>query len=448
MRRCGPPPRDTAATAAGPGRGGRPSTRLSAGPAPRLPSRVLGCLLARLHGSQGPLCWGGRHDVAAPAAVPLPVAADGRSQARRGTPGRDAPGAPLRPLLRGRGGPGRGGAGERVRRGTNRARAAQLRHGLLRRLVGVDELHLVRLGVRQRRRAVPGDDPGADRRGAGTRGRGAPRLRDGGLPRRLGRIRDHAGGADLAVVPGGPRVAGPGTADRPAVRVRGAGLSGGLGGPAVHAGRAAPLGVPRAGRLRAERSVLGRAQRDDALASASHRGAVRPVHHHRARRVHLGGDHRGQVGGGRARRADRAAAAGRRWAADRLLGLVDLLRGPGPRRPHHQPPRLPVGLRPLRRPGLRGGHRRRYRDRRRGRRGPGSHLQPGRGRDGDGPDRDLPGVGLGAARAAVPGGPEALATGRAAGGGRAGPGLHPADGVGGAGGGGGVRRRGGGRRGG
>ena len=52
----------------------------------------------------------------------------------------------------------------RRRRGPRRRRRPRLRDGVLRDLVGLDELHLVRLGLRQRRRALPARDARADRR--------------------------------------------------------------------------------------------------------------------------------------------------------------------------------------------------------------------------------------------------------------------------------------------
>ena len=85
----------------------------------------------------------------------------------------------------------------------------QLPDGVLRHLVGLDELHLVRLRLRQRRRALPADGAGADRRVAGD-GRRDPavvrRRRHAGHRHRL---RDHAAGH------GDPMAAGGGRRTRP-----------------------------------------------------------------------------------------------------------------------------------------------------------------------------------------------------------------------------------------
>ena len=77
----------------------------------------------------------------------------------------DAARAVLRPLLRRGGGGRRGGAApRRGRPRPPRDRRRVLPHGVLRHLVGVDERHLVRVGVRQRRRALPGLDLRGHRR--------------------------------------------------------------------------------------------------------------------------------------------------------------------------------------------------------------------------------------------------------------------------------------------
>ena len=67
-----------------------------------------------------------------------------------------------------------------ARGGPRRHRARRLSRGLLRGVVGVDELHLVRVGVRHRRRDLPGGHVGADGRGARARGRRAAGLRPTG----------------------------------------------------------------------------------------------------------------------------------------------------------------------------------------------------------------------------------------------------------------------------
>ena len=95
--------------------------------------------------------------------------------------------------------------GPRDRRGPRRSSRA-VPDGVLRDLVGVDELHLVRLGLRHRRRALPRPHRRADGRGAGAGGRRARRRsRAIRLRGRHGRLPDHARRAGRAVGPGGDR---------------------------------------------------------------------------------------------------------------------------------------------------------------------------------------------------------------------------------------------------
>src|SRR5689334_3467410 len=76
-----------------------------------------------------------------PPGLPV-VPADAGPAPGRGAPGCDAPGAAVRPVLRGGGGAGGRRAAPRGRRGPPGCRAAGLPDGVLRDLVGVDELQL------------------------------------------------------------------------------------------------------------------------------------------------------------------------------------------------------------------------------------------------------------------------------------------------------------------
>ena len=109
-------------------------------------------------------------------------------------------------------------AAPRARRGPRRHGARRLPARVLRDLVGVDELHLVRLGLRHRRRAVPAADVRADRRRAGPRRRGARgRSTRATSPWSIVGYVDHAAGA-------GRPVAARGRASDPARRAAGAAL--------------------------------------------------------------------------------------------------------------------------------------------------------------------------------------------------------------------------------
>ncbi len=260
-----------------------------------------------------------------------------RPQPRRGTPRGHPAGAVLRPLLRRRDRAGRRPAGARARGGPSRHRGDRLLLRLLRRVVGLDELHLVRLRLRLRRCAVPDRHPGADRRRTRLRGGGEPGLRRERLDRRRHRLHHHARRADGAVAARRRRGAGPGQGCGSEVRGWSGDLSGRLGGAAVRPGRRQALAVPGPGRRRADGAGDRRARARDALAPPPHRGAVRPVHHHRAGRDDRREHGRGQVGDRRARGPRRAAAPRGGRAADRVRRVVDLLRRPHARTPDVQP---------------------------------------------------------------------------------------------------------------
>ena len=184
--------------------------------------------------------------------------------------------------------------------------------GVLRDLVGVDELHLVRLVLRHRRRPVPAADHGADGRRARARRGRARGLRGRRLPRGDLRLPDHADRA------GRPVAAGRRSRTRPAGRPRSATP------PASPSSRCGwllrlclaetgvlPLaslvaGLRRPRRPRARGPAVGGAAAVDQLASAPHRRALRPVHDHPARRE-------------RPRRLDRACRRRSRRAARRRL---------------------------------------------------------------------------------------------------------------------------------
>ena len=91
------------------------------------------------------------------------------------------------------------------RRGPRRRRRGRLRHGVLRHLVGVDELHLVRLGLRHRRRRLPADHPRPDRRRPDPGRRRARRHGRQRLRRHHPRLRGHAPGHGRPVAAGGRR---------------------------------------------------------------------------------------------------------------------------------------------------------------------------------------------------------------------------------------------------
>ena len=94
--------------------------------------------------------------------------------------------------------------------------------GVLRDLVGVDELHLVRVVLRHRRCAVPAPDDGADGRRARARGGGAGRVQRRRLRSRHARLPDHADRPGRPVDAGGAsrirRAVAPPCATRPGSR--------------------------------------------------------------------------------------------------------------------------------------------------------------------------------------------------------------------------------------
>ena len=103
--------------------------------------------------------------------------ADDVARHRRGAPGVDPSRAAFRPVLRGGRRPGGDAPAPCHRGGRHRQRGRELRDRVLRHLVGVDELHVVRVGLRQRRRGLPPAHARADRRRAHPRRRRAPGVR-------------------------------------------------------------------------------------------------------------------------------------------------------------------------------------------------------------------------------------------------------------------------------
>ena len=225
----------------------------------------------------------------------------------------------------------------------------RLRDGVLRDLVGLDELHLVRLRVRHRRRPVPAAHAGPDHRRAGPGRRARPR-------RSSTRTSPSSPGATSSCgwpwSPSGCAPPAPTPNDgAPALRYA-------VGILIVQIGWVARLALPEdwglpsfavlvAGRDRRPR--LGRERGHDHLAPAPHRRAVRPVHPHRPRRDHDGG-HRGRPYGPRRRDgARRHRDPGHRRRTDGVRPVVAVLRAERP--PTGSPASrsaLLLGLRPLR----------------------------------------------------------------------------------------------------
>jgi hypothetical protein len=114
---------------------------------------------------------------------PTPDPDDG-ARRRQATPGVDAAGTAVRPDRRGGCRPHRGAAGPWGGRGARSGCRRAVPAGVLRHLVGLDELHLVRLVLRHRRRAVPAAHPAADERGPRPRHRSAGRVRHRGTTER------------------------------------------------------------------------------------------------------------------------------------------------------------------------------------------------------------------------------------------------------------------------
>ena len=350
------------------------------------------------------------------------VPADGGPDDRRGPPQRHRAGAVLRPVLRGRRGPGRLGAPPRDRRGPRRRRRGRLRHGVLRHLVGVDELHLVRLGLRHRRRRLPADHPGPDRRGPDPGRRRARRHGRQRLRRDHLRVRGHAPGHGHPVAAGGRHRPAP-PAQLAAVRHRHRGRAGRLGAAPGPPRRARPGQLPGPGRGRAGRPHLGRAGRPDQLAPAPHRRALRPVHPDRPRRVRARLHPGHPDGPRRGRRPGRPGHHGGRRAADRVRDVVAVLRQGGPRAPDLAAGRDHLGLRAL--PGVRLGRGRRGRPGRQRRlpHRPRGHRGPRLGGRLHHPGGPVPAGRLGPPGPAPPPGP--LARRRDPGHRRPGPGLDP-----------------------
>ena len=188
--------------------------------------------------------------------------------------------------------------------------------------LGVDQLLLVRLGLRHRRLGLPAHDHGPDGRGGHPGARAAADVRlhrpgpHAGQQRDGARLRRDAGGDGRPVAARGPAEPGAsarlphlrrGDLDRPARLDR-----------ADRRGRDA-RGVGglrrRAGADRAGRAGAGRAAgRRHAVARPPHRRALRPAGHHRARRGHHRHGRRG-VRGGAGRRAGRWTPRWSRWPA-------------------------------------------------------------------------------------------------------------------------------------
>ena len=187
-----------------------------------------------------------RRDHATAARDPRPLAdPDDRPGPQRAAPDRDATGAAVRPRVRRRLRAGRRPAGPSGRRGPLWQRDRRLRVRDVRDLLGLDQLHLVRLGVRHRRLVLPDHHDGADGRRGGARAghaAGLPLHRRGPHPRQPGRrrrLRDHADRD------GGPVAAGREAGSEPSSgRAQLRGLHRGRPGRLGRAGRAAPRPRP------------------------------------------------------------------------------------------------------------------------------------------------------------------------------------------------------------
>ena len=123
----------------------------------------------------------------------------------RGAPRLVAAGAPVRPDVRGRDLHRRGRAPPRDQRGPRARGGPRLPRRVLRDLVGVDELHVVRLGLRLRRRALPCPDGAPDGRRPRARRRCPRRVRALRHRHRRARLHDHADRDDRAVAARCPR---------------------------------------------------------------------------------------------------------------------------------------------------------------------------------------------------------------------------------------------------
>lgn len=220
----------------------------------------------------------------APAPLASPTPADAAAGSGAAAPHRQPAGAVLRSGVRRRGQHRLGAAAPRAQPCGLPARDHVVRDGVLRDLVGVDELHVVRDLVRHGRLAVPRHHVRADGRRARA-GRGHPaRLRRGRLHapgHRLRRDAHRDGRAVAAGLPLGGPAAGGDTPLCPRHR-------GGPGAVApVPPGSRRGTAARRLRRLRAHRGEHPRVRRapsPDAVASAPCHGEVRAVHPDRARR--------------------------------------------------------------------------------------------------------------------------------------------------------------------
>ena len=278
----------------------------------------------------------------------------------RARPGADAPArdptrALLRPDVRRGHRPGGLGAPPRPGRGPRRRGPSRLPADLLRDLVGVDELHLVRLGVRHRRCRLPPDRPPATGRGAGGGGRRAPGAQRARVRGRHPGLRHDAARTGHPVAAGG-RLSSGRAPLHPALRRRPRRRPSRLGGPPRPPGRGRHRRLRRSRGGRARHPVLGRVGRPHPLASRPHRRTLRPLHAHRAGRVGAVG-HRRRADGAGLHEHLRGTGAGRgRRDPHRLLHVVDVLRHargaggrPGPEQLHRDSARaLHLGVRALR----------------------------------------------------------------------------------------------------
>ena len=176
---------------------------------------------------------------------------------------------------------------ERPPRLCHRRRRARPRHlsaRLLRDLVGVDELHVVRLRLRHRRCAVSHRRVRRDDRRADPGGRHPSGLRRHELRRHDRRLRGHAFGDGGAVGARGT-AASRGSNVRIPICDRHQRRADRLGAQALALPRRLDRGVLPVGSGRDRGADVGRGGGAHALASPPHRRAVRPLHDHRARRV-------------------------------------------------------------------------------------------------------------------------------------------------------------------
>lgn len=232
----------------------------------------------------------------------------GASRPGRTEPVGDESGTAVRPGVRDRGEPGLlvvrvRGSGRAARQRTHR-----VRDGVLRDLVGVDELHLVRQRLRLRRHLVPVDDTAADGRGVDPRCGRAGRAGAPGFPADRRRLCGDACRDGVAVAPccrGGSAAPARG----PHLRRRDHARADRLGRMAGDPRRVGAAHVRRVRRVRVGRARGVRAARRHPVAPGAHRRSVRLVHVDRAgrdgaglnqrdhsgahRRVALGCAHRG-----------------------------------------------------------------------------------------------------------------------------------------------------------